>query len=229
MKNKHWEAIHEVYATMEKLCGKSLCFTGDFLSMDSETKPEDETFQLDTDSNDLNEEDFIRIRGELRTQLDFLKATLSEHYSERDTYLILFPIVAQIDELMQTHFLRVMQTGWPQLQKELFQIDNAGEVFYEILDDILLKPQTPSFTYEVYFFCIGYGFRGRYADNPVQVKEYINRLKAKLQQEEISSVSEEVEETGLIRRFRSYYWNYAMGAGVLVAVYFILMMIGRYV
>ena len=79
------------------------------------------------------------MRAELRNQLDFLKATIAEHYSERDTYMVLFAIVAQIDELIQTNFLQTMNISWPLLQKELFQIDNAGEVFYEILDDILPK------------------------------------------------------------------------------------------
>lgn len=227
MKNKHWEAIHEVYTKMEKLCGGSLYTPENLLYAGSDELEDVEPLQPDTDPGHTADE-IVHIRAEIRTKLDFLRAALAEQYSERDTYLILFPIVAQIDELIQTNFLRAMQTNWPLLQKELFQIDDAGEVFYEIMDDILLKPQTPLFIYEVYYFCLRYGFRGRYESNPVKVTEYLKKLQARLQQEALPIVSAEAEEMGRIRPFGSPYWNYLVTAGVLVVVYFLFLVLGTY-
>ncbi len=230
MKNKYWEAVHQVYTKMEHLCGANLRTPENPLFADNgENKGEVESLPLDEAKDSWTTEDIVRIRAELRTQLDFLRATLSEQYSERDVYLVLFPVVSQIDELIQTNFLRVMQTGWPLLQKELFQIDNAGEVFYEIIDDILLKPQTPIFIYEVYYFCLSYGFRGRYEGNQVKVSEYLKKLQTRLQQDTIEVVQEEAEVMGRIGSFGSPYWNYVVAGGVLVGVYCFFHIWGRYV
>jgi type IV/VI secretion system ImpK/VasF family protein len=228
MKNKQWEAIHEVYTRMEKLCGRSLSipegslYAGD----DEQQSAEDSRFGGETVS--YSADDIVHIRAELRTHLDFLKAVLGEQYSERDTYIILFAIVAQIDELIQTNFLRTMNMNWPLLQKELFQIDNAGEVYYEILDDILQKPQTHTFIYEVYYFCLRYGFRGRYENNPVKITEYLKKLQAKLKQEDIVISPVEAEDVGHIKQFSSPYWSYLIMAGILVAAYLFFVILGRF-
>lgn len=230
MKNQHWEAVHEVYTRLETLCGRSLHLpetligTGNLKATGN--KPASGT---GVETELTNTEDLVRIRSEIRIQLDFLRASLAEQYAERDSYLILFPIVAQIDELIQTNFLTTMQTDWPLLQKELFQIDNAGESFYNILDDILLKPQTPLFVYEVYYFCLKYGFRGRYKDHPVKIKEYLKKLQSRLTEDEQPIASETAEEMGRIRQFGSPIWNYLIAAGALVVVYLIFRVFGKYV
>lgn len=228
MKNKQWEAIHEVYARMERLCGRSLYIPEESLYAGTGERPESEHIQTGMGVEVYSVEDIVRIRAELRTQLDFLKAVLVEQYSERDTYLILFAIVAQIDELIQTNFLRTMNISWPLLQKELFQIDNAGEVFYDILDDILPKPQTHTFIYEVYYFCLRFGFRGRYENNPVKISEYMKKLQARLKQDELAVVPAEAEEMGKIRQFGSPYWSYLIMAGALVIAYLFFVIVGRY-
>lgn len=226
MKNQHWEAVHEVYTRLETLCGRRLHLPGTSIGTGNPEATGDKAAG-GTEISDT--EDLVRIRSEIRIQLDFLRASLAEQYAERDSYLILFPIVAQIDELVQTNFLTAMQTDWPLLQKELFQIDNAGESFYNILDDILIKPQTPLFVYEVYYFCLKYGFRGRYKDHPVKIKGYLKKLESRLQQDERSIVSETAEEMGRIRQFGSPIWNYLITGGALVVVYLIFRVLGKYV
>jgi type IV/VI secretion system ImpK/VasF family protein len=228
MKNKQWEAIHEVYTRMEKLCGRSLYIPEGALYAGTDEQKNTEDMERAAGTVRFIADDMVRIRAEIRTQLDFLKATLAEQYSERDTYTILFAVVAQIDELIQTNLLRAMNISWPLLQKELFQIDNAGEVYYEILDDILPKPQTNTFIYEVYYFCLRYGFRGRYESNPVKITEYLKKLQAKLKQEEIYIARPETEEMGHIRQFGAPYWNYLIMAGVLVFAYLFFVFLGRY-
>lgn len=228
MKNKQWEAIHEIYTKMERLCGRSLYVSEASLFAGTGERRENEDIQTGVGVEAYSADDIVRIRAELRTQLDFLKSTFTEQYSERDTYIILFAIVAQIDELIQTNFLRTINISWPLLQKELFQIDNAGEVFYEILDDILPKPQTHSFIYEVYYFCLRYGFRGRYENNPVKITEYMKKLHARLKQADMPVLLGETEDVGHIKQFSSPYWNYLIMAGVLVVGYLFFMFLGRY-
>lgn len=228
MKNIHWEAIHEIYSKMEKLCGRSLYVPGNDLLAAENQEAKESLPQPELRQAACGTEDVVHIRAELRTQLDYLQAALADQYSERDTYLVLFAVVAQIDELIQTNLLRTLNINWPLMQKELFQIDNAGEVFYEILDDVLLKPQTPVFIYEVYFFCLRYGFRGRYENSPVKITEYLKKLQARLHEEELETEPEAVQETGHVRTFASPYWNYLVMSGVVVTGYLILLVIGSY-
>ncbi len=227
MKNKYWEAVHTVYTRMEELCGKSLCSPDPAAKSEGQQGPPP---GAEDDAASVGTETVVHIRSELRTQLDFLKATLAEQYSERDSYLVLFAVVAQIDEVIQTRFLRTMQTSWPLLQKELFQLDNAGEVFYEILDDILLKPQTSLFIKEVYYFCLRYGFRGRYQDNPVKLSEYLKKLEAQLEQVEIEETAEEVEEeaSAFKNLGSSPYWSYLITVALVAGGYLLFIILGKY-
>jgi len=230
MKNRNWEAVHQVYSKMEALCGASLSTPGNPLFTEEEIKTgSKDTLQPDESRDDWTTDDIVRIRAELRMQLDLLRATLSEQYSERDVYLLLFPIVAHIDELIQTNFLRLMQTRWPLLQKELFEIENAGEVFYEIIDDILLKPQTSVFIYEIYYFCLSYGFRGRYEGNPVKVGEYMKKLQSRLPRDETRIATVETEAMGRIGKFGSPVVNYMIAAAAVVVVYGFFKILGRYI
>jgi type IV/VI secretion system ImpK/VasF family protein len=228
MKNKQWEAIHEVYARMEKLCGRSLYIPEDRLYTGREGAAEAQNRPAGAEADLYDTDDIVRIRAELRNQLDYLRTVLAEQYSERDTYIILFAVVAQIDELIQVNFLRTMNLIWPLLQKELFQIDNAGDVFYEILDDILQKPQTHTFIYEVYYFCMRYGFRGRYESNPVKFTEYLRKLQAKLKQNELPIAPPPAEAMGRLRQFGPKYRPYLIAAGVVVFAYALFLVLGRY-
>jgi type IV/VI secretion system ImpK/VasF family protein len=228
MKNKPWEAIHDVYTRLEKLCGRSLYNPDNALNAVRDEHADVAVTKTDSVEDIYSTDDIVRMRAELRNQLDFLQAALAESYSERDSYIVLFAVSAHIDELIQTNFLRAMNTTWPLLQKELFRIENAGEVFYEILDDILTKPQTHTFIYEVYYFCMSYGFRGRYENNPVKVSEYLKKLQTKLRQEEIHIPSVTPGDAIKLKQFGSPYWNYLITAGVLVAAYIFFVILGKY-
>ncbi|RME71447.1 MAG: hypothetical protein D6776_10200 [Planctomycetota bacterium] len=124
----------------------------------------------------VDEQQLVRLRSELRARLERLRTALAEQLTEREIYLALFPIVLYLDEQVQRRLLGDGQTPWPPLQKELYQIDEGGEMFYQVLDDLLRKPSTLPFIYELYYFCLSDGFRGRYADNPSKINEYKTRL-----------------------------------------------------
>ncbi len=227
MKNKNWQAIHEVYTKLETFCGEELRKPALPSLEEIAQYGEKNTFKPNQGSISIEADKLVYIRTEIRTQLDFLKTTLDEHFSERDCYLTLFPVVAQIDELIQTNYLQTMQTSWPLLQKELFQIENAGNVFYEILDDILLKPQTPIFIYEVYFFCLSYGFRGCYLNKPVKIVEYMKNLQLKIKYDEQLVDSVEEKEIGRLKYFGTPAWYYLIPAGAILGAYFLFMLVGQ--
>lgn len=227
MKNKKWEVIHELYTRMERLYGKSLYQSEETLYGSGAEHQDQSAAQGEVSAREYSLDDMIEFRAELRNQLDYLKATFLEEHPERDTYMILFAIVAHIDEIVQNKILRAMNVSWPLLQKELFQIENAGEVYYEVLDGILQKPQTDPFIYEVYYFCLRYGFRGRYENKPASVVEYIKKLKDKLQLEEGRTLQLDKEATGHIKKIRSPHWYYVIGAGIVAATYIILVIVAK--
>jgi len=230
MKNDQWEAIQAVFEKMEQACGQ----------LGSPVSPVHSPLQSAEVSTIVGEEevssasdqdqchDVVGARSEIRTQLDFLRAKLAETLAERDCYLVLFPIVAYFDEHVQTRYLDDNQLSWPPLQKELFQIDDAGELFYETVDDLLRKPQTIPFIYEVYYFCLNQGFQGKYVDNPVKISEYMKKLRGKIPVVDLSRVQSASEETGQIRLVGSAIWYYLASAAVLVLCYLLLVVFARH-
>lgn len=208
MKHKQWEAIYSVFEQIEKLCRR----------LDSET--DGSTTALEEGTVEEKGDEIVKARTDIRTQLDFLQAQLSEEFTERDSYFVLFPIVALFDELVQTRFLDVSQISWPPLQKELFQIDDAGEVFYETLEEILRKPQTLPFVYEIYYFCLNHGFKGRYNDNPLKISEYLKKLRNKISTGMPENIQTEIEETGRFKYIGSRIWYYLAACAIILGFYF---------
>jgi len=225
MKNEQWEAIHALFEKMEQLCGP----------LESETIPAkskgEEGVKARTEETSpagVESFDIVGVRAEIRKQLDILRVKLAEQLTERDCYLVVFPIVAYFDEHIKTYYLAEKQLSWPPLQKELFQIDEAGELFYETVDDLLRKPQTIPFIYEVYYFCLSQGFQGKYADNPVKISEYMKKLREKIPVVDLSTVQTTAEETGQVKLVGSALWYYLASAAVLVLFYLVLLGFSQY-
>lgn len=124
----------------------------------------------------INMADLIDVRGKVRAELEVLRATVCEQYSEREAYFVLFPLMAHCDEVVQMLILDANKLEWPPLQWELYQVADAGDVFFELLDNALNKPETLPIIYQVYYFCLKDGFSGRYSGNPDQIADYLSKL-----------------------------------------------------
>ncbi len=212
MKNLQWDAVDSVFEKMEILTGK--------LSV--------ETDEVDSSSEDsviISDDELVIIRNDIRTQLDLLRTQLLVELTERDCYFVLFPIVVLFDELVQSQLFERHLISWPPLQKELFQIDDAGEVFYDTLEEILRKPQTLPFIYEVYYFCLNHGFKGKYIDNPEKINEFKKLLKNKIQVNipEISEIP--AEESGMLKQIGNSLKYYAAACAAGIAFYLFFYMI----
>ena len=213
MQNECWEAIHAVFEKLDVLSGQP---DNPQSTQDGETAaPAMAPPPMLT---------LVSVRSEVRAQLDRLRMVLHDHYTERDAYLVLFPIVTHLDEYVQTkllssnhpkaaYFSKLMK--WPTLQKELFDIEDGGVLFYDTLDDLLRKPQTPTFVFEVYLLCLNHGFMGKYNDNAVKIAEYKKKLAEKIPvgtppEAALRGPSKPMAKT------ISHYWYYA---GALVAIF----------
>lgn len=223
MKNVLWEIVHDIFGKLDELFGRnrgpckpvpSDSALDDAEIGDADPVPADCTLQYD---------DLLHARSELRKELGSVRGRLAGLLNERDAYLVLFAITAHFDELVQTRFLKGDELTWPTLQKELFQVDDAGEIFYETLDDILMKPQTLPFVLEVYYFCLNDGFKGRYDRNPGKIEEYKQRLRQRIPFETPEQAQTTDAEPVTIETKRSPAVYYVSAGAALLAFYLILM------
>ncbi len=235
MKNEQWSLICSVFEKMERFFEDRESSPGSSDLAPTVSAPSASTARemLQTMEEGtarrkrvvLGEEDseeIIKLRAHIRTQLDFLRAKLSETLAERDCYLILFAMVAHFDEYVQANYLSDTSLLWPPLQKELYQTDDAGELFYDTLDEILHRPQTLPLIYEVFYFCLNHGFLGRYNNNPVKITEYMRRLRGKIPIHEMENIQTDPDETGQIKYVGSMAWYYGAAAVAILASYFLL-------
>lgn len=169
--------------------------------------------------------DLVALRAALRMQLESLRSAVTEQYSARDAHFVLFPLVAHCDELVKTLVLDLDRQKWPLLQQELYGIDNAGDVFFELLDSLLSKPETLPLVYEAYYFCLNDGFRGRHDGNQEALADYRAKLKIGIEQAHgFSVVLPAVPATMPYHpRFRiPRYAYYGAAVAVLIVCYLLL-------
>jgi type IV/VI secretion system ImpK/VasF family protein len=143
------------------------------VTINASLNPLREAVSLDT----IATMDLVKLRSKLRAQLEQLRTAIIERYSERDAYLVLFPLTAHCDELVKKMILDINQLEWPPLQQELYQVVDAGDLFYELLDNALAKPDTLPLVYEVYYFCLNDGFCGRHGDNVEKLSDQLKKLR----------------------------------------------------
>ena len=101
-------------------------------------------------------------------------------------------------------------------------MDDAGELFFETLDDILQKPQTDPFIFEIYYLCLSNGFRGKYDDNPLRIDEYLKQLREKIPIQELEYFQSDDEAADKIKPVRSPVWYYVLAVVVVLGAYFYL-------
>jgi hypothetical protein len=137
---------------------------------------------------------------------------------------VLFPIVLTLDELVQTRYAEIDQRSWPLLQRELFSVDQGGELFYETLDEILERGLSTPLVLEVFTFCLSVGFRGKHSGDEETVIAYLGRLRGRLDQGATAAPEDSTRvSSGLIRPAGRFWWLYYVAAALLVlGLYFTL-------
>jgi type IV/VI secretion system ImpK/VasF family protein len=163
------------------------------------------------------------LRADLRQRLLALKQELAPRLEERECYLMLFALVVHFDEVVRTSFPEADHATWPLLQKELFDTDRGGELFYQSLNELLEKHKGPSAVHEVYYFCLSLGFRGKYAQDPEPRTQLMNKLRALLAAavpaERELDLAGERPGSARVPRLRSRAWPYAAAAALVLGVY----------
>jgi type IV/VI secretion system ImpK/VasF family protein len=167
------------------------------------------------------------LRAELRKQLVALKAELTTRLPERESYLALFALVVHLDEIVRTNFPDADHTIWPLLQKELFDTDRGGELFYQSLTELLESQRLSPVLYQVYYFCLSVGFAGKYAQAPERRAQVMKKLRDWLTATVPLEIELDLEQKAppapaRVPRVPSLFWPYALAAVAVVAVYIVL-------
>ena len=209
MKDPFWPKIRQILLEMDKIyqIPKRLRKTTDALG---QTKVVAEGVDISR---------LLELRRNIRTRLDYLKAELGEFLTDREVYLVLFPLVVYFDEMVTFHFSPDVHMQWQFLQKELYGIQNGGEVFYETLDDLFRKPDTHPYIYQIYYYILNRGFKGKFVEEPVKIEEYKRLLQSKIPVPRVTPEAVAVREEPVVITSRWVKWYPLIAALILIATY----------
>ena len=110
----------------------------------------------------------------------------AQGYSAEDVRFTLFAVIAFLDET-------VLNSGQPMfsqwssrtLQEEVFGVHMAGELFYQYLEQLMGRPNSPDLAdmLEVFSLCMLLGFKGRYAASTTgsEVLAILRQLAARIE------------------------------------------------
>lgn len=183
---------------------------------------EDEKFLLS--KNVMNLDTITNTRENINRQLEQLKVSLEQSLDKNFASLVLFSIVAFVDEEMHRQVLETKQGNWIPLQKDFYGAYNAGELFYETIDKIIDDPQVPSIVPMVFYFILKKGFQGKYRDSKAHINKYIEILKDKIPTESPEKSQKTNPYANLNTKKKIKWWHYYVGAlgfsfALLVALY----------
>lgn len=128
----------------------------------------------------MNAEAMENTRTKMTQLVEVMKSSLEQRMDKYHASLIIFPIVAAIDEKMQGYDYNSNKIKWTPLQKDFYAAYNAGEIFYKSLDEILDDPNIPNIVYQVYYTILKRGFQGKYKDSKTHIGKYLDMLKDKI-------------------------------------------------
>ncbi len=136
--------------------------------------------RLAFEKSTINPDSIENCRTKMTNLVEVLKSSLEQRLDKYHASLIIFPIVAAIDEKMQGYDFNASKIKWAPLQKDFYAAYNAGEIFFKSLDEILDEPNIPNIVYQVYYTMLKRGFQGKYKDSKTQISKYLDMLKDKI-------------------------------------------------
>jgi type IV/VI secretion system ImpK/VasF family protein len=174
------------------------------------------------EKNTMTSEGIDNTRKRVSFFLEQLKTSLEQKLDKNHAALILFAIVATVDEEMQGLDYLHLKVRWNPLQKDFFAAYTAGEVFFKTIDEILDDPTIPSMVYEVFYYMLKRGFQGKYRDSKTQLVKYLDLLAHKISVTQ-SHLKSQIKElvTPYLKKEKKAKWQYYGSAVVLfILVYF---------
>jgi type VI secretion system protein ImpK len=212
MKLEHWQSILRTHRQVRALLDQSL---------PAESSEGEARTQVR-----VGEQGLALLQKQLLTEVSVLQSTLGGVYREEEIDQALRPFIYLVDELVLRRLTDSEQADWPLLQYKLFGIDSGGDRFYELADEKLVEKAASPLIFELLHFCLTAGFEGRYTGNTARLREYKERLAARIPKPEaVPAPPPAVAQAPLVHAFPLHY--YAVSGFVVVALPMLLWWLSR--
>lgn len=118
-------------------------------------------------SNRQSVKDALSFRNQVKGAISSAEAEAARRgYAADDVRLATFAVVAFMDESI-LNSNNPLFADWPRmpLQEELFGVHQAGEMFFQCIDRLMAKGDSPpaADVLEIFALCLWLGYRGRYS------------------------------------------------------------------
>ncbi len=212
MRLEHWQSILRTHREVRSLLDQSL---------PPEPAEGEERTQVRVGSQGL-----ALLQQQLLAEVDGLRNALGTAWREEELDEAMRPFVFLVDELVLRRLAEVEQTDWPLLQYKLFGVDSGGDLFFEQADEKLVQRGASPLVFEMLHLCLTAGFEGRYAGNTARLREYKERLAARIPKPEaVPAPPPPAAQAPLVHEFPLRY--YLVSAFVVVAVPVVLWWLSR--
>ncbi|MFV9972631.1 MAG: DotU family type IV/VI secretion system protein [Francisella endosymbiont of Hyalomma asiaticum] len=142
-----------------------------------------------TKEHNVDNEQIVYYRNNIRKNIFFLQEELLEKYSETICKYVVFPILVYVDEkLMLLREQSGSNISWSLLQLEYYDRKNGGEYVFEIIDNLLSDNIYPQICYQTMSIILHNDFYGKYYENiynhsyltyKKEVDKYLDQLSEK--------------------------------------------------
>ena len=154
------------------------------------------------------------LHQQLLTDVEGLQRALGSTYSEEEVREAVRPFVYLIDEMVMQRLADDDHQDWTKLQKTLYQLDSGGDHFYELADEKLGQRGGSLLLFELMHFCLTAGFEGGHQGKPARLREYKERLAARIPRPEITPAPPPAAATTPL--LHAFPWRYYGVSAVVV-------------
>ena len=138
-------------------------------------------------------------------------------------------LVIYLDERIMTRLPDYLRLSWPLLQVAYTRSTTGGDDFYRFAGELRARPGTPSFVFEVYYFCLENGFVGRYANDLVAIERYQQWLREAIDLPRVSTEATDTAEHSTHTAKPVPAWMaYAISLGAVVLITASLTLLSNY-
>ena len=183
------------------------------------------------EKSSMNTEAMENTRKKMTDLVDVLKSSLEQRMDKYHASLIIFPIVAAIDEKMQGYDYNSNKSKWMPLQKDFYAAYNAGEIFFKSLDEILDDPNIPNIVYQVNYTILKRGFQGKYKDSKTQINKYLDMLKDKIPRTSQNEIKATISKIPVVQPKKTWLkkWHcYSFSIAMAIATFGILTLLAHF-
>ena len=130
---------------------------------------ESKKHKLEENIQDANK--IIDFRSDLRNKISDIQDLSLKILGTKLSYYLIFPIVVYCDEILSNYFA-YKGVDWPKMQLEIYNLEDGGERFFEITEQIIENPIYPEIIYQLYYMILKTQYKGKLIDAIKKDRQY---------------------------------------------------------